>query len=195
MTRLTTLQQISSPGSPDVPNEDGSGARGRFAWIIDGATGVTGHQLTSAASDASWLSGRLGELLAASAPTGIALAALERDVDAAFSAASAGAAQSADQGAPSACLGLVEVQGTSRTRRVTGAFLGDVVALVPTPDGVVRWSDERAKPFEQLTLASLGKAGGGAVSEATRAQILENRASLNRPDGYWVVHPRRPWAG
>ena len=194
MTRLTTLQQISSPGSRDLPNEDGAGAFGRYAWIIDGATGVAGQRLTPAASDAAWLARLLDDKLAARAIHGIALTALEREVDAAFANATAGAAPGV-HGAPSACLGLIEVRENGRATVLEGAFLGDVVALVPTPDGVARWTDERAKPFEQLTLASLERAGGGGLSDATRAQIMENRASLNRPDGYWVVHPGRPWAG
>ena len=32
---------------------------------------------------------------------------------------------------------------------IRGRFLGDVIALVPSESGVVRWSDERAKPFEK----------------------------------------------
>ena len=194
MTRLKTLQQISSPGSRDTPNEDGAGAFGRYAWIIDGATGVAGQRLTPAASDAAWLARLLDERLAVCAAHGITLTALEREVEAAFATATGGAAPGAHE-APSACLGLIEVREDGRTIVIKGAFLGDVVALVPTPGGVARWTDERAKPFEQLTLASLERAGGGSMSDATRAQIMENRASLNRPGGYWVVHPLRPWAG
>jgi hypothetical protein len=33
------------------------------------------------------------------------------------------------------------------------------------------------------------------MPEAVRRQILENRSKLNHPDGYWVVNPRRSWAG
>jgi hypothetical protein len=196
MNRLRTLQQISSPGSPSQANEDGSGVRGRFAWIIDGATGVSGTHLTSGGSDAAWLSGLLGERLKAYAPSEIVLQTVERDLVEGFRAALAGKSLGEEHIAPSACLGLVAFEDAAPGRQVVkGAFLGDVVALVPTSDGPVRWTDERAKPFERLTLASLQKGGGGAISEETRAQILENRTKLNRPDGYWVVHPRRPWAG
>jgi hypothetical protein len=198
MNRFRTLQHITSPGSPGVPNEDGAGARGRYAWIIDGATGVAGVSLTSAPSDAAWLAGCLAERLEASAPSGIGMEALQRDIGAAFAAVtadhgSAGGEPTEDHVAPSACLGLLEIDGDCRLR---GRFLGDVVALVPARDGeVVRWSDERARPFELLTLASLGSRGGGGIPEETRAQILKNRASMNQPGGYWVVHPRRAWAG
>ena len=72
-----------------------------------------------------------------------------------------------------------------------------MVVLVPSESGIVRWSDERAKPFERKTLAALGarEHEPGTMPEAVRRQIRENRTRLNRPDGYWVVNPRRPWAG
>jgi len=78
-----------------------------------------------------------------------------------------------------------------------GRFLGDVVALVPSGDRILRWTDERAKPFERKTLAALGEGGHtpGRMPGAVRRQILENRTRLNTPGGYWVVNPRRPWAG
>jgi hypothetical protein len=196
MTFVRTLQQISDAGSPSQANEDGWGVHGRFAWIVDGATGVSGVRLTSGGSDAAWLAGLISERLQAYAPSEIVLQTVERDLEAAF-AGVAGEQLAADEAvAPSACLGLIEFrEAESGYFHVRGSFLGDVVALVPGREGVARWTDERAKPFERLTLASLRKGGGGEISEETRAQILENRMSLNRPDGYWVVHPRRPWAG
>ncbi|MBM6595863.1 hypothetical protein [Microvirga pudoricolor] len=196
MTFVRTLQQISDAGSTSQPNEDGWGVRGRFAWIVDGATGVSGVKLTSGGSDAAWLAGLITERLQAYAPSEIVLQTVERDLEAAF-AGVAGEHPSAEEAvAPSACLGLIEIRDAKGGGlHVRGSFLGDVVALVPERDGVARWTDERAKPFERLTLASLRKGGGGEISDETRAQILENRMSLNRPDGYWVVHPRRPWAG
>jgi len=60
----------------------------------------------------------------------------------------------------------------------------------------VRWTDERAKPFENRTLATLdGTQGPGNLPEPARLQIVENRRQLNRVGGYWVVQPERPWAG
>jgi hypothetical protein len=103
-----------------------------------------------------------------------------------------------DDHAPSACLGLVGVsQANNGKLLLQGCFLGDVVALVPLDGGIVRWTDERAKPFEKKTLAALGAKGHepSRIPEAVRRQILENRTKLNRPDGYWVVSPIRPWAG
>jgi hypothetical protein len=202
MTRFRTLQQISHPGSPTHPNEDGQGFLGRFAWVVDGATGVSGARLTPGTSDAAWLSGLIGEKLRADAGWLTSPGAVFRDLEAALESAFSGLVSSAsledDHIAPSACLGLLHIEDAAEgCLTVKGAFLGDVVALVPTRSGVVRWTDERAKPFERMTLASLQTASGGGtgIPEKTRMQILENRTKLNRPDGYWVVHPVRPWAG
>ena len=68
---------------------------------------------------------------------------------------------------------------------IRGRFLGDVIALVPSESGVVRWSDERAKPFERKTLAALAPGARAGQCPRPWAQILENRTRLNRPDGYW----------
>ena len=173
---------------------------GRHAWIVDGATGVSDGQIGSAPSDAAWLAGTiqniLPELTGAESANGDLLEVLQAHVGQAFEAAAGAGGGSADAG-PSACLGLLGLEASQNSLRVSGRFLGDVVALVPTDGTVLRWTDERSKPFERMTLAALGDGGSEAsgMSEPVRRQILENRARLNHPDGYWVVNPRRPWAG
>ncbi|WP_262296616.1 hypothetical protein [Microvirga sesbaniae] len=197
--RFRPLDRLSLPGSR--VNEDGIGLSGPFAWVIDGATGLSEEQLTSAGSDAAWLAGLVGDRLTGLAAEGSAdsiLNRLEPEVSAAFQGATAHVRTVDDHHAPSACLGLIEARsGRDGRIDIHGRFLGDVIALVPTEQGIVRWSDERAKPFERKTLAALGarEHAPGSIPEAARRQILENRARLNRPDGYWVVNPLRPWAG
>jgi hypothetical protein len=182
-------------------NEDGSGLQGRFAWIIDGATGLSSEQLTSGGSDAAWLSDVIGRRLATLSnreSIDAVLSGLEADVQEAFREATAHVSEVDDHHAPSACLGLIEAlpEGGGQIR-LQGRFLGDVVALVPSNGRIVRWTDERVKPFEQKTLEVLGaqEHAPGHIPEAVRRQILENRTRLNRPDGYWVINPLRPWAG
>lgn len=184
-------------------NEDGSGLHGRHAWIIDGATGVLPQRLTPGASDAAWLveaiGQRLGNLAASEHPSHEILGHLEAHIGPAFDGAVERPSDIPDDYAPSACLGIIGISGGAEfgRLRIAGGFLGDVVALVPSAGGVLRWTDERAKPFERRTLAALSAAARepGKVPEAVRLQILENRTMLNRPEGYWVVNPRRPWAG
>ena len=194
------LYRQSAPGSHI--NEDGLGLHGRYAWVIDGATGMSGERMTEGASDAAWLAGRIGEgleaLLATNSNADEVLADLEAGVRGDYDEATAHLSERHDDHAPGACLGLIGARWAGDgALLLEGRFLGDVVALVPSGAGVVRWTDERAKPFEKKTLAALGGKGHepGRVPEAVRRQILENRASFNRPEGYWVVSPRRPWAG
>ncbi|WP_210330878.1 hypothetical protein [Microvirga terrestris] len=194
-----SLDRLSLTGSRF--NEDGAGLRGRFAWVIDGATGLSNDQLTSGGSDAAWLAAFIDERLAALSETEgayLVLRQLEGDVRSAFGEETAHVQDVGDHHAPSACLGLIELMpGDTGLLRLQGHLLGDVVVLVPSEHGIDRWSDERAKPFERKTLAALGARGHepGQIPEAVRRQILENRTRLNQQDGYWVVNPRRPWAG
>lgn len=183
-------------------NEDGLGLLGPCAWIVDGATGLSTEQLTGGGSDAAWLAGAMVETLARLAredrPGADILRLLESEIEHQFKAATAHLPGRQVHHAPSACLGLIQVREVSDGRaRVEGFFLGDVVALVPTEQGIVRWTDERAKPFERKTLAALGAGGHepGRIPEAVRRQILDNRTRLNQPDGYWVVSPCHSWAG
>ncbi|UVF20909.1 hypothetical protein HPT29_007220 [Microvirga terrae] len=174
---------------------------GSLAWVIDGATGLSDEQVTPGGSDAAWLAGLVGDSLTGLAGDGnpdAILRHLEYEIDTAFRAITTHVPPVDDHHAPSACLGLIEAR-TGRDGQVAihGRFLGDVIALIPTEQGIVRWSDERAKPFERKTLAALGarEHAPGSIPEVVRRQILENRGRLNRPDGYWVVNPLRPWAG
>ncbi|MFL4993046.1 MAG: hypothetical protein ACJ8DV_17385, partial [Microvirga sp.] len=61
ISRFRSLDRLSLPGSR--VNEDGTGLRGPFAWVIDGATGLSDEQLTSGGSDAAWLAGLVGDRL------------------------------------------------------------------------------------------------------------------------------------
>lgn len=200
-TRFRSLYRRSLPGTR--VNEDGCGLHGRHAWIVDGATGVSDGQIGSAPSDAAWLAETiqniLPELTGAESANGDLLEVLQAHIGQAFAAAAGPAKEGAGSGdvGPSACLGLLGLETSHNSLRVSGRFLGDVVALVQTDGTVLRWTDERSKPFERMTLAALGDGGSDAsgMSEPVRRQILENRARLNHPDGYWVVNPRRPWAG
>ena len=122
-----SLDRLSLTGSRF--NEDGAGLRGRFAWIIDGATGLSNDQLTTGGSDAAWLAAfmdeRLAALSAAETPDGL-LNRLEADVRSAFGQETAHAPDVSDHHTPSACLGLIEAisgrAGSSRSRAASWAM-------------------------------------------------------------------------
>jgi hypothetical protein len=177
--------------------------RGRYAWVVDGATGVSANHATPGLSDAAWLAGAISDqlngLMSATGSAAEVFGRLEADISSAFNEVKSRSSGEGGDHAPSACLGFTCIRNSSEHGRLVleGAFLGDVVGLVPTENGIVRWTDERAKPFEKRTLAALdaGAREIGRIPDAVRRQIIENRAKLNHPDGYWVVNPRRPWAG
>jgi len=198
--RFRSLYRQSVPGSRI--NEDGLGLLGHCAWIIDGATGLSTEQLIGGGSDAAWLAGAVSGTLEKLADEGHGgadlLRQLEIEIGRAFEETTAHLPGRHVHHAPSACLGFVQARQVGAGRlQVEGRFLGDVVALVPSEQGVLRWTDERAKPFERKTLALLDSEGHepGRIPEAVRRQILDNRTKLNRPDGYWVVNPCLPFAG
>ena len=141
------LYRLSMPGSR--VNEDEAGLRGRFAWVIDGATGVADEHLTSGGSDAAWLAGLMNSRLLEQSDHKEAdevLSSLEASVAGAFASATAHLPEIHDHHAPSACLGLIgAAPGEGGRIGLEGRFLGDVIALVPSQDGVVRWTDERAR--------------------------------------------------
>jgi hypothetical protein len=189
MAVFKAFQTLSIPGTIGEPNEDAAGAASRAAWIVDGATGISGSNVTNEASDAAWLAGQLHNQLTVQgdAPD---LPTLEASVAAAFDPFAA-RLDGGDHLAPSACLGLVTAGPGGHLR---GALLGDVTILLPINGQIERWTDERAKPFERLTFATLGEDLGAAISDTTRRQIMSNREKMNHDGGYWVVQPLRPWA-
>jgi hypothetical protein len=196
-----SLYQESVPGRR--VNEDGLGLHGRYAWVIDGATGLSEDQKTPGDSDAAWLADRIDTGLRALSAMDLGadeiLSRLEAWARSDYDRASAPIANIPDEFTPSACLGLIKVEAQDGALLLEGRFLGDVIALVPSDNGILRWTDERSKPFEAKTLDAFGAERLGVATrhmpEAVLKQILQNRTRLNRPDGYWVVNPRRPWAG
>jgi hypothetical protein len=199
--RFRSLYHQSVPGSRI--NEDGFGLHQGHAWIVDGATGMSGDQVAPGSTDAAWLADIIGKRLQSlatdSRTADEVFGRLEAGIRIAFDDMTAQASVAGDDHTPSACLGVISVQHSAENAHLVleGCFLADVFALVPSEDGVARWTDERAKPFEKRTLAALelGDRKPGRIPEAVRRQILENRTKLNHPEGYWVVNPRRPWAG
>lgn len=179
-------------------NEDAAGIAGSLAWIADGASGLPMKRAVSEGSDAAWLVARLDESLRriGSEEPSPDLAALpartEAEIREAFAALDGEELPHSYHG-PSACLAVASVAPGDEPA-LTGFVIGDVAALVPTADGVRRFTDERVKPFEALTLATLVDRADAAVPARTFEQIWENRRSLNERDGYFVVHPLRAWA-
>lgn len=178
------------------PNEDGAGIAGKWAWIADGAGTPSPPRFPEAGSDAAWLVGAAYDHLSnrhhAFDAIDDNLSALERHLGDRF-----GPPDTDDPAeGPTSCLGLVHI--TSRTAEqvhIAGAVLADVVVLAPTASGLVCWTDTRVKPFEARTFAAIAglPRTGGTLPTAAWQQIMKNRATVNRADGYAAVSPARPW--
>ena len=194
--RWTVLDHIEDPGQGVF--EDGCGARGPYAWILDGAGTLVEPRFADAGSDAAWLVRQVHDRLMHAAALGNSktfadvLTRLERDINAAFGDMPGDGTAAC----PSACMGLLKIDAkTGPTVLVQAAVVADVVVVLETGDGVVTWTDNRVKPFEAQAFALL--AGSPRVSPAlppsVLAQIRRNRDCMNRDDGYAVVAPGRPW--
>jgi hypothetical protein len=185
-----------------IANEDIAGAVGRYAWIVDGASGVGTERLTSGVTDAAWLAGAIDHAIRerasredAPALDGLVLL-LEQDLKERFARETQNVPDG-ERDAPSACLALVEFSpATDGTVHVRAAIAGDVSVFVPASSGLARWTDERLKPFETRTLGALGALLRETVDvpDHVLVQIRENRLWLNREGGYFAVHPGSAWA-
>jgi hypothetical protein len=184
-------------------NEDIAGAARRFAWIVDGASGVGTRNLTSGKTDAAWLAASIDEAIRVrvSQDGDVTLDRLIRDLESDLArrfAREIGDTRNVAGDAPSACLAVVECGAADDGHaRIRGAVIGDVCVFVPDPHGLQRWTDERLKPFEARTLQALGRhrRSSDLVPAAVLDQIRANRRWLNREGGYYAVHPVLPWAG
>jgi hypothetical protein len=191
----TVLDLLSEPGR--VLNEDGCGTAGRLVWILDGAVARGQSRFSDAGSDAAWLVGFVHDRLTEAAGHGgdsisAVLVELERAINKAYGALPAGG----QAVCPTTCLGLLKITDRDGDRLLVEAgIVADSVVLLDTGNGVLAWSDDRVKPFEEQAFAVLSKHPriGGDPSPQVWAQIQRNRERMNLPDGYAVVAPGRPW--
>jgi Protein phosphatase 2C len=178
-------------------NEDVAGNTTSAAWVIDGASGV-GDDLLPAASDAQWFArtvdAELRRLLLHS-PT-LPFENLFRTVVARCEASYAELALRPPNGRhelPSAAIAFVR----ALPDRIEFATLGDCQILYRTPssDGVAEHGNGgQIGPFEERTKATARSIvtqnpgiSAAALFEALRPHLIENRAAMNLPGGYWVL--------
>lgn len=195
------LSQVSDKGSAPF-NEDMTGSAGSHAWIIDGAAFFSGAARTEQQSEGAWLAQRVDEILRSNmrdeAPLSEIAATLEATVTRDYAALGDGQPERVGGEGPSAVLGLLRLSPTGQSCRIEGVVIGDVSIIIRDGRRMERWTDPSAGPFEARTIAAAGtglRREGEPISAPALAQIHENRRFLNRPDGYWAVHPGLPWRG
>lgn len=185
---LAALGVVSQPGSAARPNEDAAGAAGRFAWVIDGATGLGDEPLLDAPSDAAWLAAVLDEALGTAA-------AGARDAAGLLAAATAEAerrflrdrrrAPAARWEIPTAAALVVEALPDG----LAVVELGDCAVYVAAGGAVVRIGGlETGRATEQGSARRLMSGGRGRTPEVLQ-YLRTVRERANTPGGYSIVAP------
>jgi hypothetical protein len=181
-------------------NDDAYGFNAQRLWVIDGATGISDKHFTTHISDAAWLAETTSILLQSLTPGPIQhlLQELEIQLKEAFAKEVRGVATSElnDLDLPCACLGLVQLnEGVLEL-----ACVGDICILIAPVEGPLQvFSDQASAPFADKTLRQwrqlLAENTDPALAwSLLRPTIRRNRASVNQPGGYVLIHPGRDWA-
>ncbi|WMS40987.1 protein phosphatase 2C domain-containing protein [Acuticoccus sp. MNP-M23] len=184
---LHTIEQLSAPGKPGRPNEDGCGAAGAYAWIIDGATGLADAPLLDAPSDAAWLTAAIHLAFTehADAPTPDALLARANRAVAARFAAERIRAPEHRYEIPAAAFLLVRDNGD----HIEIAELGDCATIVADATGCARYGGtEEGRAREQTNAASIMH-GSFERTPAVLANLRASRNQANAPGGFPIFAP------
>ena len=191
MPFVITDSQTSASGRV---NEDRAGSAPELAWVIDGATDVVERPLTSAATDADWIAGRLDAALAELAVTPpIDLSQLPDLTAAQLATEFARAARRAPIDKtehPSASAIVVRTCAVG----IDYVSVGDCTLLVEGTSGFVRVGVEDAgDPQLAKALAALHAEHGGLEAETARARIWPSikagRAGMNKHYGVFSITP------
>jgi hypothetical protein len=183
---------VEEPGVPGSDfSEDRLGSAGPMAWVIDGASAVTGQRVTDDRhSDASWLAGRLDRAMAALAvESGLSLAEIVAEAIARTARQAEDEWLGVPDVPPSAALGVVRQAG----ERTGYLVLADVSVLLQTTDGRVRAvTDSRVEAVtEHARRRMVARLEEGASLQEARREVnpvlAGARAAMNSEGGYWVA--------
>ncbi|MDQ0315833.1 protein phosphatase 2C domain-containing protein [Amorphus orientalis] len=188
MASVDILDACSRGGIPDRLNEDAFGAAGRFAWVIDGATGVGDVECLDGPSDAAWLSSTASAVIAER------IAAGTDDLPVLLDATIRELADRFDREAVR--------RPKARHQRPTGAILlarfddagidvielGDCVLLARGESGAFASVGlERAgREMEQAAARRMREAGATVAHPEVRRRMQESRDRHNTDEGYWI---------
>ncbi|MEA1648584.1 protein phosphatase 2C domain-containing protein [Nitrospirillum sp. BR 11164] len=185
---------ISDAGGT-APNEDAAGHQGDWAWVIDGATGVSGATIEGL-SDAAWFARAVDRALrgaipdSGQSPTDAVLHRVVEECAQAFTQATRDAPRAWHE-RPSAAFALLRRLGD----RLEMTTLGDCQIVHRAEDGQARLFGTSGIPvFEERTLRAARQALQ-AAPDLTPAglwdrvvdQVRTNRRSMNIDGGYWVL--------
>ncbi|TWB34058.1 protein phosphatase 2C domain-containing protein [Nitrospirillum pindoramense] len=191
---LQVCALISEAGGTSA-NEDAAGHHGDWAWVIDGATGISGAAITGL-SDAAWFSRQVDQALRRHAAdsdglsTDTVLRRVVEDVAQAFIGATEGRPRARHE-RPSAAFALLR----RIDDRLEMTTLGDCGIIHRDRDGRAGvFGSSNIPVFEARTLQAARRALE-ATPDLTPSelwnqvvgQVRANRQSMNTTDGYWVL--------
>ncbi|TWB24403.1 protein phosphatase 2C-like protein [Nitrospirillum amazonense] len=185
---------ISDAGGT-APNEDAAGHHGDWAWVIDGATGVSGATIDGL-SDAAWFARAVDQALrrilpdSGHLPTDAVLRRVVEDCAQAFTQATRDVPRARHE-RPSAAFALLRRLG----ERLEMTTLGDCQIIHRAEDGQACIFGASSIPvFEERTLRAARQAleetpdlTPAGLWNRVVDQLRANRRCMNVDGGYWVL--------
>ncbi len=187
--RLLKIEQLCEPGSGLI-NEDAAGHNDFGAWVIDGATGLSGRTLTPSPTDSHWYSQWWqryfhrhlddGQPLSMLCAEGIARVAREYHDQ---------WPEATPEDYPSAAGALARFSGDHLEYQI----FGDAVLILRDEQGVQVIRDTSLNRLDDHVLSRMHRlmnVEGHSHAQARHhllPQLKRNRALKNRPEGYWTL--------
>lgn len=194
--RFATIDSLSEAGHPH--NEDAVGSTPAAAWVVDGTKGPFDHTLTPGPTDATWHAQTLNAALLAqyAGPAVDPLSALAQAADLLSRAYTRSAAAAPSHEQPSACLALVAIDPSAKLHLFN---VGDCRVLIEKAGKVTIFGSSGIERLENAAMAELMRlratmGDGYDPWPLLRSRLRQNfQTAMNKPGGYWVVHPTLPW--
>lgn len=196
---MLVVETICHGGKPGRPNEDRLGEGGKFAWVIDGATGLAEEPLVAKGddSDASWLAEALNQHLLETTPRyrGYPAGLIRHAITALIARFNADSKKKPQYDYDMPGASMVILQHDAGGLEI--AALGDCSVLVDDGSGDLMGvhGEEMHARLDAHAVKELKKLDPDGVFELTetREKILpllkEQRAKANQPGGYGVFAP------
>src|SRR5579883_618946 len=194
--QLVAIDSLSDAGH--LHNEDAVGSTPAAAWVVDGTKGPFDHTLTPGPTDAAWHAQALNAALFAryADPAADPFSALTQAADLLSSTYARIAAAAPSHEQPSACLALAAIDSSANLHLFN---VGDCRILIEKAGKVSIFGSSGIERLESAAKAELVRLRAMVGDDydpwpLLRSRLRENfKTAMNKPGGYWVVHPTSPW--
>lgn len=194
--KFAIIDSFSDAGH--VHNEDAVGSTPVAAWVIDGTKGPFDHTLTPGPTDATWHAQALNAALLAqyADPVTDPFSALTEAANLLSRAYTTTAAAAPSHEQPSACLALVAIDSFMKLHLFN---VGDCRILIEKAGKVTIFGSSGIERLENTAKAEFMRLRATMGDDYDPWPLLRSRlrqnfqTAMNKPGGYWVVHPTLPW--